>query len=259
MTQATVTMTRPPAGAPEGHDAAMVQRFDAGAAAAAAGTQYVAPEATVATAPATPAEPAATPTDTPAAAPASAPAAAPDAATEGFIDGILKDTGLTRDSLTAEFVAGGLSDASYTKLAAKGIDKATVDQFLGGVKAQVDVSAAAYEAEVKAAAGSPEKYTELVTWAAGALSAEEVETFNQAVNSGNAKLAAFAVAGLNARFQVANPAEPSLINQGQPTGGATGFESWAQVTAEMRKPEYAKDPAFRAKVTERLRNSPDLS
>lgn len=259
MTQATVTMTRPPAGAPEGHDAAMVQRFDAGAAAAAAGTQYVAPDASAATPPATPAEPAAATPATPAASPASEPTPAPDTATEGFIDGILKDTGLTRDSLTAEFVAGGLSEASYTKLASKGIDKATVDQFLGGVKAQVDVSAAAYEAEVKAAAGSPEKYTELVTWAAGALSAEEVETFNQAVNSGNAKLAAFAVSGLNARFQVANPAEPSLINQGQATSGASGFESWAQVTAEMRKPEYAKDPAFRAKVTERLRNSPSLS
>jgi hypothetical protein len=98
-----------------------------------------------------------------------------------------------------------------------------------------------------------------VTWAKDALSADEIQAFNDAVNSGNAKLAAFAVSGLNARFAAANPAEPALINKGAPAGGVTGFDSWAQVTAEMRKPEYAKDAAFRAKVTERLRNSPGLS
>lgn len=252
--QGSVTMTTPTGSVPEGHNEAMEQRFDAGAAAAAAGTQYVAPAAPT---DAAPAALVAAPT-APVAAPVAAPAVVPDAATEGFVDGILKDTGLTREGLTAEFVAGGLTEASYAKLAAKGIDKATVDQFLGGVKAQAEATTAAYANEVMAAAGSPEKYTELVAWAAGALSETEIQAYNEAVNSGNAKLAAFAVAGLQARYTVANPAEPTLINQGTPSGGVAGYDSWAQVTKDMRDPQYAKDPAYRAKVTERLRLSTGL-
>lgn len=248
--QGAVTITTPTGAAPEGHNEAMEQRFDAGAAAAVAGTGYVAPEAAPA---GSPAEPTAKPES-------ATPAATPDTAgAEGFIDGLLKDTGLTRDGLATEFSAGGLSDGSYAKLATKGIDRATVDQFLGGVKAQASAATAAYESEVYAAAGSKEKYTELVSWAKGALSAEEIDTYNEAVNSGNAKLAAFAVAGLQARHTVANPAEPSLINKGAPSGGATGYESWAQVKADMKDPKYAADPAYRAQVAERLRVSPNLS
>lgn len=257
--QGSVTMTRPTEGAQEGHNEAMEKRFADGAAAAARGTTYVAPS----DAPeAVPAVPAATPAATPAEAPA-APAATPapaetPAATEGFIDGILKDTGLTRDSILAEFVAGGITDATYSALASKGVDRVTVDQYMGGVKAQAEATTAAYANEVMAAAGSPEKYTELVTWASGALSEAEIQAYNEAVNSGNAKLAAFAVAGLQARYTVANPAEPALINQGTPAGGVAGYDSWAQVTKDMRDPQYAKDPAYRAKVTERLRLSTGL-
>ena len=233
------------AAAPAGHDAAMEQRYAAGQAAAAAGTAYVAPTEPAPVAPAaSPAAPAAAP---------QAPAATPPAATEGVANGILEKAGLTRESLAAEHAAGGISEASYAKLAAQGISKADFDQYVAGRQAQ----ASAYEtAVITATVGTQEKYAEVVQWAAAKLSPAEVASFNAAVSSGDAALAQFAVAGLHARFTVANPAEPALIHAGNAASGAGGYQSWDQVKTDMRDPRYARDPAFRDSVRDRLAASP---
>lgn len=247
--QASVTIPASAPAAPEGHDAAMVARYEAGQAAAAAGTTYV-PPIPAAAAPAIPAV-AATP------APAVvAPAVAPSG---DFVDTLLTSAGLTRDGLAQEFLSGGLKDASYAALAAKGVNKEAVDQYFAGVSAQASAANTAYEtAIITATVGTPEKYQEIVGWAAKSLTPVEVDAFNQAVNSGDQARAAFAVAGLQARFTTANPAEPALLNQGAPAGGVAVYESWAQVKADMAKTEYKLDPAFRDKVRSRLGASGNL-
>lgn len=252
MNQGSVTITTGTGGsAPEGHDEKMVQRYEAGQAAAAAGLSAVPPNAPAA------------PTDAPAGAPGThpaapaAPAGAPPVAPEGeqgFIDTLLKNANLTRDGLAAEYGEGGLKPESYEALAKQGIDKATVDQYFAGLEAAGKAQTAEYEqAVIKETVGSPEKYQEVVGWAAQNLSDQEVQAFNDAVSSGNQALARLAVSGLQARFAAATPPEPKLLTEGvQSVTSAVGFESWAQVKTEMAKREYKTDPAFRAAVQRRL-------
>jgi hypothetical protein len=256
MLQGSVTIPATAPGAPAGHDAAMVARYEAGQAAAAAGVTY-APGTT-------PAAPVTTPVVPPVVAPAAAapvvPAADNTLAPSGdFVDTLLTSAGLTRDALAKEFLAGGLQADSYAKLAAKGVNKEAVDQYFAGIQAQAQNANSAYESAIIAATvGTPEKYQEIVGWASKSLAPAEVDAYNQAVNSGDQARAAFAVAGLQARHTAANPAEPTLLNQGVPAGGTAGFESWAQVKVEMAKPEYKTDPAFRDKVRARLGVSGNL-
>lgn len=251
--QASVTIPASAPAAPEGHDAAMVARYEAGQAAAAAGTTYV--PTTPAAAPAVAVAPGAN-VETGNTNPPQAPAAAPSG---DFVDTLLTSAGLTRDGLAQEFLSGGLKDASYAALAAKGVNKEAVDQYFAGVSAQASAANTAYEtAIITATVGTPEKYQEIVGWAAKSLTPVEVDAFNQAVNSGDQARAAFAVAGLQARFTTANPAEPALLNQGAPAGGVAVYESWAQVKADMAKTEYKLDPAFRDKVRSRLGASGNL-
>jgi len=229
--------------APEGHDAAMVARYEQGQAAAAAGLSAPPAEPTAAA-------PAAAPT-----APATTPAAAPPAAPEGAVNDILTKAGLTRESLAAEYAAGGISEESFAKLATQGISKADFEQYMAGRQAQAD----AYESSViTATVGTPEKYAEVIAWAAESLSPAEKAAFNAEVSSGDPARAQLAVAGLQARHTVANPAEPTLLQKDNVTSGATAaYASWAQVTADMKNPLYAKDPAFREQVRQRLAASPD--
>lgn len=232
--------------APEGHDAAMLARYEAGQAAAAAGLS--APPEPAASAPSAAPAPTAPPA-------APAPAAAPPAPPEGAVNDILVKAGLTREGLAAEYAAGGISEESFAKLAGQGISKADFEQYMAGRQAQ----ASAYEsAVITATVGTPEKYAEVVGWAASALTPAEVAAFNAEVSSGDPVRAQLAVAGLQARHTVANPAEPTLLQKDVSASGSTAaYASWEQVKADMKDPRYAKDPAFRDQVRQRLAASPD--
>lgn len=248
--QGSVTIPSADTGkAPEGHDAAMVKRAEEGAVAAAAGLSTVpAPAAAPAAAPAVP-------DGDPAAAPAAAPAVAPATPPQGAEAGILAKAGLTREALATEFAEkGDISEASYAKLAEQGISKEDFQQYLAGKQAQAD----AYTSTVlTATVGTAEKYSEVVNWAKGALSAAEIAAFNAEVQSGDTTRATLAVAGLNARFTVANPAEPALLQaDNTPASALQGYQSWEQVKTDMKDARYAKDPAFRDQVKARLAASP---
>ena len=252
--QGAVTLASATPGAPEGHDAAMVARFEAGQVAAAAGVNFVptapvVPPVTPVVAPVV--QPAVVPaTPAPEVTPAVPPVVAPQA---DFVDNLLTSAGLTRDALAAEFMAGGLTADSYAKLASKGVNKEAVDNYFAGVQAQIDGNNTAYETAIIAATvGTAEKYAEITGWASKSLTPVEVKAFNDAVSSGEQARAAFAVAGLQARFMAANPAEPALLSQGVPSGGIAGFESLAQMKEAMRDPKYAKDSAYREQVRVRL-------
>lgn len=256
----SVTIVTPTGAAPAGHDEKMAAAFDAAQAAAAAAANGAAPaaqEAPAAERPswlpekfasvedmakayaelegkqAKPAEPA---TEAPAT-PAEAEKAVGTEAMAKF---------------NAEYAEKGeLSPESYAELAAKGFDKQTVDIYVNGLKA----SAAAYETTVKSAVGTEADFTAMVEWATANASDAQLAAYNTAVNSGNADLAKLGAQGLFAAFRAAQPAEPNLVS-GTGTGAvADVYESVAQMRADMGKPEYKADPAFRAKVAAKLGRS----
>jgi hypothetical protein len=95
----------------------------------------------------------------------------------------------------------------------------------------------------------------MVNWAGEQMDSTEVTAYNNAVNSGDRSQVNLAVQGLKARYESANGRQPSNIGgRSSQTNGDT-YASWAQVTADMNKPEYKTDTAFRDTVQNKLGRS----
>ena len=165
----------------------------------------------------------------------------------------LTDKGLNLQDFSQEFAQKGeLSPESYEKLEKAGYSKDLVDQFIEGQKAR----AAAYEGGIKAEVGGDQAYADMVTWAKASLTPAEIDAFNAAVSSGNVQQAKLAVLGLKAQFEKANGSDPQRLLGGTNSASTSDvFESVAQLKEAMKDPRYKTDPAYRAKVQEKLGRS----
>lgn len=161
----------------------------------------------------------------------------------------VENAGLDWDGLNTKWAtAGELEDTDYEALEKGGIPRHIVDQFIQGQIA----SAKIMRAEVTGTVGGEEKYGELMAWAGENLSAEEIASFNKIAKGSDLGALKIAVAGLKARYDADGGSEPNLIN-GDASAGNVGYKSESEMKADMAKPEYHKDPAFRAKVMAKLR------
>lgn len=156
-------------------------------------------------------------------------------------------------SLTDEYnEAGELSDESKAILKDLGIPETMVDDFIAGQEAR----AAQYETQVTSIlGGGSEEYNALVDWADENMSAEEAEAFNAAVSSGDVNKARMAVRQLKLDYVKAEGSDASLELGGNQGGGgskAQPFGSRAEMSEAINNPKYARDPAYRAKVEQRI-------
>lgn len=160
----------------------------------------------------------------------------------------LEKVGVDYTSLQDEFAAKGeLSEESYKLLAEKaGLSRDMVDNYIEGQKAR----AVSFEMSAYEAAGGKEQFAAMSTWAAANLSEKEINAFNEGVNGSEAHMR-LAVEGLRSKYQAVNGSEPGLLHGGN-TDVAMGFESRAQMTAAMKDPRYAKDPAYRKSVERKV-------
>lgn len=165
----------------------------------------------------------------------------------------LANKGLNLQDFSAEFATKGeLSAESYDALEKAGYPRNYVDQYIEGQKAQ----AALYESEVKSIAGGDKGFNEMVEWAKANLTPQEIQAYNSAIDSGNAAQAKLAVQGVHSKFSAARPNEPSLFTGNTASAQSSDvYESIAQMQKDMAHPDYAKDPAFRAKVERKLSRS----
>lgn len=156
----------------------------------------------------------------------------------------LEAKGVNYADLQKEFDEGGkLTDESYAKLEKLGFTRDVVDNHIAGIAALQTMRAnKAYEA-----AGGTENFTRIQEWAKTALKAEEIESFNKAVEGPEADMLQ-AVHGLRARYEIEYGKAPSLLGGVPPANTGAGYASRAEMVAEMRDPRYEKDPAYRAKV-----------
>lgn len=166
-------------------------------------------------------------------------------------EGVVAKAGLDMVALSTEFAENGdLKPETYTKLAESGIPKEMVDSYIAGQKAV----AAQYEAEAFATANGQENYVKMTDWAKTGMTAGEQQAFNKAVTSGDKDQMKFAVSALKSRYEANFGTTPNLVAGGITPSGDV-YESMAQVTTDMKKPEYRKDPAFRARVEAKLGRS----
>lgn len=161
---------------------------------------------------------------------------------------VLEGKGLDINAFSSEFQnAGALSEESYAKLETAGIPKAMVDAYIAGQVALGEQrNAQGYEI-----AGGKDEFAKMTEWAKTGFNAAEIAAFNTAV-TGTTEQMQLAVAGLRARYEAANGREPGLLGGKPGNAGAPGYASRAEMTADMKDPRYAKDPAFRAKVEAKL-------
>lgn len=162
----------------------------------------------------------------------------------------LTNAGIDFDALSAEFSEhGSLTEGSYAALEAKGFNRQVVDTWIAGQQAIVSQ----LQQQVYDSVGGAEKYNAMVQWAAQNLSPKAIDAYNAAMGGG-VESAQLASQGLLAQYQASVGSEPALLSGGTSTGGA-GFRSTAELTAAMADPRYAKDPAYREDVMQRLAHS----
>lgn len=164
----------------------------------------------------------------------------------------LATKGVDPDVLLASYQENGkFTDADYESLAKAGYSKAMVDNYVAGQQAIAD----SITRDVHSVVGGEEGWNAMAAWAKENLTDKEKTAFNAVTDKGSVDELKLAVSGLYARFQAANGVEPKLVHGNASADVQGGYESYAQMTADMRKPEYKKDPAFRDKVMQRVAKS----
>lgn len=164
----------------------------------------------------------------------------------------LDNVGIDFDTLQGEYnELGGLSEDAYGALAEKGFSKDLVDTWIKGQEA----INAEYQTAVFDVVGGEESYKEMISWAANSLSPQEIAAYDRAIDSGDIDMVKLAVSGLTQKYQSVEGSDPSLIG-GQSTSSTGGtYDSWAQVTSDMRDPRYESDPSYRQTVANKLARS----
>ena len=153
---------------------------------------------------------------------------------------------------------GTLEAGDYDQLAEAGFNRDMVDAYLSGLqyKQTQDTALSVKEvASIKESLGGEGEYSKMIEWAAANLSADEVEGFNQIINTQPMAAVKMAITGLHARYSAVEGREPKLIGGRAPKGSTDKFESTAQLVAAMSDPKYSTDPAYQRKVQEKLSRS----
>jgi len=164
---------------------------------------------------------------------------------EGYID---------MTALTQEYATNGeLSDKSYQDLEEAGISREYANNYIAGQKAlgqQIGDS-------VKNSVGGDAEYSSMVEWAKNNYTQEQIQAYDNAVNSGSVDAAMLAAKGLRADYQNIQGQEGDTYSgrQAQPEGRGEVFRSNAEVVAAMKDPRYEYDTAYRQDVLSKLDQS----
>ena len=159
--------------------------------------------------------------------------------------------GVDFDALQQEYNQGGLSEDAYFKLAEAGFPKNLVDSWIQGQEAL----ASDYQSSVHNIVGGEQAYGEMIGWASDNLSEAEIAAYDKAVDSGDIDMVKLAVSGLQSKYQAAEGSDPALIAGQSASSSGGNYSSWAEVTTAMRDPRYARDPAYRQSVADKLGRS----
>jgi len=146
---------------------------------------------------------------------------------------------------------GSLSEKSYEELNKMGLDKSLVDGYIAGQEAIANTEVQAVHNLV----GGTDNYNKVIEYAKGNLNEAEQNAFNETLETGSIEQVKFAVQGIASRAGVNAEQPQTMINGDSIETNSDIFESSAQVIDAMNDPRYAKDPAFRKLVEEKIARS----
>ena len=109
--------------------------------------------------------------------------------------------------------------------------------------------------QIKNSAGGEKAYANIVNWAKTNLPENQIQAFDEVVNSGSVQAIQLAVSGLKAEYDNANGVEGRMVTGKAPTKSGDVFRSQAELVAAMNDSRYDRDPAYRQDVIEKLDRS----
>ena len=148
---------------------------------------------------------------------------------------------------------GYLDDANYEGLAAMGLNRAIVDNYLAGVQAQHTNT----QSEYFSLTGGEDGYQQMAQWMSQYLPETEINAYNRVLDSGSDEEVAMLISGMHSRYQAAIGGGYTQLQGGPAESLPEGFESRAQIMEAMGDPRYEVDEAFRQAVEDKLAVTPD--
>jgi len=109
--------------------------------------------------------------------------------------------------------------------------------------------------QIKNAAGGEQAYANIINWAKGSLPQDQLNAFNEVVNSGSVQAIQLAVSGLKSQYDNANGVEGRLVTGKAAPNNGDVFRSQQELVRAMNDPRYDNDPAYRQDVIEKLDRS----
>ena len=113
--------------------------------------------------------------------------------------------------------------------------------------------------QIKNSAGGEKAYANIVNWAKTNLPENQIQAFDEVVNSGSVQAIQLAVSGLKAEYDNANGVEGRMVTGKAPKNTGDVFRSQAELVSAMSDRRYDSDPAYRQDVIEKLERSDNLS
>jgi hypothetical protein len=109
--------------------------------------------------------------------------------------------------------------------------------------------------QIKNSAGGEKQYANIVNWAKTNLPQDQINAFDEVVNTGSVQAIQLAVSGLKAEYDNANGVEGRMVTGKTAPNSGDVFRSQAELVRAMNDPRYDSDPAYRQDVIEKLDRS----
>ena len=109
--------------------------------------------------------------------------------------------------------------------------------------------------QIKNSAGGEKAYANIVNWAKTNLPQDQINAFDEVVNTGSVQAIQLAVSGLKAEYDNANGVEGRMVTGKTAPNNGDVFRSQAELVRAMNDARYDSDPAYRQDVIEKLDRS----
>ena len=109
--------------------------------------------------------------------------------------------------------------------------------------------------DVQNSVGGEQAYDQLTNWAAQNLPDQEIDAFDNLIDSGNVAAIKMGLTALQSKYNEANGYEGRMLQGKKPSTSGQVFRSQAELIQAMSEPRYETDPAYRNDLLEKLDNS----
>lgn len=153
------------------------------------------------------------------------------------------------DALSELAEHGEVSEESFAKLEAAGISRKHAERVIAAEQAAASQIVDSLAEQV----GGREILQDMLEWAQTGLSQEEIQAYNEAINSGSVGAAKIMLRGIKAQYDAAQGTDPNLIGgETTPAEGVAPFTHPDQIVEAMSDPRYEVDREYTRKVDARL-------